>query len=115
MTITGTDRDPAGVWLPLPCPARRVVPTWHSPRTISECHSTTRRLDRDQSTLRTRMASATTASLYAAMGSVRRSQRPHWRIAMLVNDRILEGRVGERFDEVWRTTNGGIPVRLVAS
>lgn len=54
-------------------------------------------------------------SLYAALGSVRRSQRPHWRVAMLVNDRILEGQVGERFSEVWRSTNGGLPVRLVAS
>lgn len=54
-------------------------------------------------------------SLYAALGHAMHDQRPHWRLAMLVNDRLLQGQVGMRFREVFRTTNGGIPVRLVVS
>ncbi len=54
-------------------------------------------------------------SLYAALGHVMQDRRPHWRLAMLVNDRVLQGQVGMRFREVFRTTNGGIPVRMVAS
>lgn len=54
-------------------------------------------------------------SLYAALGNVLREQRPNWQLAMLVNDRVLQGQVGVPLREVWRTTNGGIDVRLVAS
>jgi putative N6-adenine-specific DNA methylase len=52
-------------------------------------------------------------SLYAALGNTLREQRPHWQLAMLVNDRVLQGQVGVPLHEVWQTTHGGLPVRLV--
>lgn len=54
-------------------------------------------------------------SLYAALGNVVRDRRPGWRLALLVNDRVLQGQVGMPMREVFRTTNGGIDVRLVAT
>lgn len=51
--------------------------------------------------------------LYATLGRVHRERRPGWRLAMLGADRMLEGQVGVRFREVLRTTNGGLPVRVV--
>jgi putative N6-adenine-specific DNA methylase len=54
-------------------------------------------------------------SLYAKLGNVLHTRRPNWRLALLVNDPMLAGQVGVEFEEIWRTTNGGIAVRLVAS
>ncbi len=54
-------------------------------------------------------------SLYAALGNVLRDQRPNWQLAMLVNDRVLQGQVGVPLREVFRTTNGGLAVRMVAT
>ncbi|HYJ78413.1 MAG TPA: hypothetical protein VEW03_02330, partial [Longimicrobiaceae bacterium] len=51
--------------------------------------------------------------LYAALGRTARARAPGWRLALLSADRKLEGQVGVRFAEVLRTSNGGIPVRLV--
>ncbi len=54
-------------------------------------------------------------SLYAALGHAIQERRPGWRLAMLVNDRVLQGQVGLSMREVLRTINGGIPVRMVAT
>lgn len=51
--------------------------------------------------------------LYAVLGRVVRERRPGWRFAMLSADRMLEGQLGMRLEEVLRTTNGGLPVRVV--
>ena len=53
--------------------------------------------------------------LYAVLGRVLRERRPHWRLGMLSADRMLEGQMGIRLQEVLRTNNGGIPVRVVRS
>jgi putative N6-adenine-specific DNA methylase len=52
-------------------------------------------------------------SLYAALGRVARERGPGWQLALLSADRKLEGQVGIAFGEAFRTSNGGIPVRLV--
>jgi putative N6-adenine-specific DNA methylase len=54
-------------------------------------------------------------SLYAAMGKTARTRTPGWTLALLSADRRLEGQVGLPFEERFRTSNGGIPVRLVAA
>ena len=54
-------------------------------------------------------------NLYAQLGNVARTRLPEWRIALLGANPRLEGQVGVAFQEVWRTTNGGIPVHLVAT
>lgn len=51
--------------------------------------------------------------LYARFGQVVRERCVGWRIAMLSADKALEGHTGLRFQDVLRTSNGGIPVRLV--
>lgn len=51
--------------------------------------------------------------LYATLGRVLREQGRGWRLAMLSADRALEGHTGLRFTERMRTSNGGIPVRVV--
>lgn len=51
--------------------------------------------------------------LYATLGRVLREQGRGWRLAMLSADRALEGHTGLRFAERLRTSNGGIPVRVV--
>lgn len=51
--------------------------------------------------------------LYATLGRVLREQGRGWRFAMLSADRALEGHTGLRFAERLRTSNGGIPVRVV--
>ncbi|MGH7593668.1 MAG: THUMP domain-containing class I SAM-dependent RNA methyltransferase, partial [Gemmatimonadales bacterium] len=53
--------------------------------------------------------------LYAALGRVLRERRPGWRLAMLSADRMLEAQTQLKLEEVIRTTNGGIPVRVVRS
>ena len=53
--------------------------------------------------------------LYAVLGRVVRERRPGWGLAMLSADRMLEGQLGMPMTEVLRTTNGGLPVRVVSS
>ena len=52
-------------------------------------------------------------NLYAQLGKVVRDRAHGWTLALLTADRALERQVGVRFDEVFRVSNGGIPVRLV--
>jgi putative N6-adenine-specific DNA methylase len=52
-------------------------------------------------------------NLYAALGRTLRAQCPGWTLALLSPDQGLERQVGLPFDEALRTSNGGIPVRLV--
>ncbi|MGH7524896.1 MAG: THUMP domain-containing class I SAM-dependent RNA methyltransferase [Gemmatimonadales bacterium] len=53
--------------------------------------------------------------LYATLGRVLTERRPAWRLAMLSADRMLEAQTRLRLTEVLRTTNGGIPVRVVST
>jgi putative N6-adenine-specific DNA methylase len=54
-------------------------------------------------------------NLYAQLGNVVRTRLPGWRVALLGANPRLEGQVGVPLHEVWRTSNGGIPVHLVTS
>ena len=54
-------------------------------------------------------------NLYAALGRTARQKCPGWTLALLSADRKLEGHVGLPFSESFRTSNGGIPVRLVTA
>ncbi|HEX8245558.1 MAG TPA: hypothetical protein VF541_18745, partial [Longimicrobium sp.] len=54
-------------------------------------------------------------SLYAALGRTARAKCPGWTLGLLGADRKLEGQVGLPFTEAFRTSNGGIPVRLVTA
>jgi putative N6-adenine-specific DNA methylase len=51
--------------------------------------------------------------LYAALGRTLRARCPGWTLALLSPDAGLERQVGIPLDEALRTSNGGIPVRLV--
>lgn len=51
--------------------------------------------------------------LYAVIGRVMREQRPGWGLTMLSADRMLEGQLDIAMVEVLRTTNGGLPVRVM--
>lgn len=53
--------------------------------------------------------------LYARLGQVVRARGAGWRLALLSADRALEGHTGLRFAELLKTSNGGIPVRLVVA
>ena len=52
--------------------------------------------------------------LYAVFGRVMRERRPDWGLAMLSADRMLDGQLGIRMEEVMRTVHGGLPVRLLS-
>ncbi|HEX5726323.1 MAG TPA: hypothetical protein VFX98_12700, partial [Longimicrobiaceae bacterium] len=52
--------------------------------------------------------------LFAALGRTARAKCHGWTLALLSADPRLEAQVGIPFREVLRTSNGGIPVRLVA-
>jgi putative N6-adenine-specific DNA methylase len=52
-------------------------------------------------------------NLYAALGRTLRDRCPGWTLALLSPDHALERQVGIPLDEALRTSNGGIPVRLV--
>ncbi len=54
-------------------------------------------------------------ALYARLGQVARTLHPGWIVAMLVADPRLEGQVGLPFEDAFRTTNGGIWVRLAVA
>ena len=51
--------------------------------------------------------------LYARLGRVLAGRAPGWTLAMLSVDPRLEAAVGLRFREIFQTSNGGVPVRLV--
>jgi putative N6-adenine-specific DNA methylase len=51
-------------------------------------------------------------NLYSSIGLV---LPPEYRVGLLSADRRLEGHVGVGFREIFRTSNGGIPVRFVLS
>ena len=53
--------------------------------------------------------------LFAQLGNIARSHAPGWRLAMLSADRDLERQVHLPFTEQWKSTNGGIPVRLIVA
>jgi len=53
--------------------------------------------------------------LYAALGSASRDRFEGWRLAVLSAAPELEAQIGVELEERLRTTNGGIPVRLVVS
>ncbi len=53
--------------------------------------------------------------LFAQLGNVARARAAGWRLAMLSADRDLERQVRLPFAETWKSTNGGIPVRLVVA
>jgi putative N6-adenine-specific DNA methylase len=59
--------------------------------------------------------SDTLGALYARLGDVLRERTPGWTAALLSADTDLERRVGLRWRELLRTTNGGIPVHVVAA
>jgi 23S rRNA G2445 N2-methylase RlmL len=53
--------------------------------------------------------------LFARLGQVARERFGGWQVALLSADPELESHVGLRFEERIRTSNGGIPVRLVCA
>jgi putative N6-adenine-specific DNA methylase len=54
-------------------------------------------------------------NLFAQLGNVARARAAGWRLAMLSADRDLERQVQLPFVEQWKSTNGGIPVRLITA
>ena len=52
-------------------------------------------------------------NLYAQLGNVVRAKRPRWDVVLLSADPMLERHTGLALDEVLRTRNGGIAVRLM--
>ena len=52
-------------------------------------------------------------NLDASLGAVLRERRPTWRFAMLSAAPVLDAQLKMQLREVWATTNGGIPVKLV--
>ncbi len=52
-------------------------------------------------------------NLYAQLGRVVREAAPGYRLALLSADKALEAQLRLNLTEVFRTSNGGIPVRLV--
>ncbi len=53
--------------------------------------------------------------LYAQLGNLARARLAGWRVALLGASVRLEGQLGLPMEELWRTSNGGIPVHLVAT
>lgn len=53
--------------------------------------------------------------LYATLGRILEERRPRWGLALLSASPMLDAQLGMSLAEVWRTTNGGIPVRLMAT
>lgn len=51
-------------------------------------------------------------SLYSRLGQVAHTLLSGWTVAILSADARLEGQVGLEFEHAFRTSNGGIPVRL---
>jgi putative N6-adenine-specific DNA methylase len=57
--------------------------------------------------------SAPLRNLYAQIGKIIRDRAHGYRLALLSADPALEGQLRLELEEVFRTSNGGIPVRLV--
>ena len=57
--------------------------------------------------------SAPLRNLYSTLGKILRTRAQGYLVALLSADRKLEAQLGIQLDEKFRTTNGGIPVRLV--
>jgi putative N6-adenine-specific DNA methylase len=53
--------------------------------------------------------------LYARTGDVLRTRFAGWHVGLLVSDVALAGHTGLRWEERWRSTNGGIPVRFLTT
>lgn len=53
--------------------------------------------------------------LYATLGRVLSERRPGWHLTMLSADRMLDAQLRLPLTDTLRTTNGGIPVRVVSS
>ena len=53
--------------------------------------------------------------LYATLGRVLHERRPGWHLTMLSADRMLDAQLRIPLSDVLRTTNGGIPVRIVSA
>lgn len=53
--------------------------------------------------------------LYATLGKVLFERRPAWHLTMLSADRMLDAQLRLPLSDTLRTTNGGIPVRVVSS
>jgi len=53
--------------------------------------------------------------LYARLGDVARASFPGWSIGLLVADPALAAHTRFRFEERWRSTNGGIPVHFLTA
>jgi putative N6-adenine-specific DNA methylase len=52
----------------------------------------------------------TVRNLYAQFGNVMRKKMPGWRVAMYLPNRWLTKDIGLQFNELLRTTNGGIKI-----
>lgn len=59
--------------------------------------------------------SAPLRDLFARLGQVARERCPGWQVALLSADPALDAQTKLRFTERLRTSNGGIPVRLVTA
>ncbi|MDQ8153896.1 MAG: class I SAM-dependent RNA methyltransferase [Gemmatimonadota bacterium] len=53
--------------------------------------------------------------LFAQLGNVARARAPGWRVGLLSADRDLERQLRLALTDQWKSTNGGIPVRLVTA
>jgi putative N6-adenine-specific DNA methylase len=60
-----------------------------------------------------RVGDASVRNLYAQLGKVGQSIFSGWNVGLLSADPALERQVGIKFDQMFRTSNGGIPVRFV--
>ena len=58
-------------------------------------------------------ASKDVRNLYAQLGNIARAKFHGWELAMLSPNKALEAQTQVDFEERFKTTNGGIPVRLV--
>jgi putative N6-adenine-specific DNA methylase len=58
--------------------------------------------------------SARVRDLWAQLGNVLRRRAPGWRVTLLSPDAALERQLQIPMHVVARTTNGGIPVRIVS-
>jgi len=54
-------------------------------------------------------------NLYAQLGNVARAKCPGWNLALLSADARLDKQVGLAFEERFKTSNGGIPVRAIVA
>jgi putative N6-adenine-specific DNA methylase len=52
-------------------------------------------------------------NLYAALGNLARARLAGWKIVMLSAEEAMDRQTGLNFEELYRTRNGGIPVRLI--